>query len=158
MAYVVTDPDAILQRFKMRAPVDVVGLAEQMGLRVWEDDLPGDASGKIVYDPVNGGFANYSIIVQKSDPYVRKRFTVAHEIAHFLRHRSLIGTKLEDDGLYRSGLAEAHEWEANALAAEILMPRNLVRQYREFMPDPAALAKVFRVSEAAMRIRLSALK
>ncbi len=146
----------IIERFQNAAPVDVTGLAEALGLSVWEDEqLPIGVSGKIIRDSELGGAEGYSIVVRASDAYVRRRFTVAHEIAHFILHRDRIGSGLIDDGLYRSGLSSQEEFDANRLAADILMPRKLIAQYvAEYGPDPQSLARFFQVSEAAMRIRL----
>ncbi len=146
----------IIDRFTHTAPVDVTGLAEALGLAVWEDDeLPGGISGKLYKDPENGGTSGYSIAVRASDPFVRRRFTVAHEIAHFVLHRNKVGASLTDDEFYRSNLSSWEEVEANRLAADILIPRKLLVKHIESSgDDPALLASIFKVSEAAMRIRL----
>jgi hypothetical protein len=148
---------SVIARFQGAAPVDVTGLAEALGLSVWESevDLPEGISGKLFRDPYSGGSEGFSIIVRGSDPYVRKRFTVAHEIAHFVLHRDAIGESLADDELYRSGLSTRQEAQANRFAADILMPRRLIVDcIRRFGDDAQTLASVFKVSEAAMRIRL----
>jgi hypothetical protein len=146
----------IIDRFQQSAPVDVTGLAEALGLAVWEDDeFPEGVSGKIFLDSENGGPSGYSIAVRASDPFVRRRFTVAHEIAHFILHKNLIGASLTDDALYRSGLSTWEEVEANRLAADILMPRKLLSHFvRQYGNDPVVLSHFFKVSDAAMRIRL----
>jgi hypothetical protein len=145
----------IVERFQDSAPVDVTGLAEALGLSVWQDDLPEGISGKIFEDRLYGGPSGYSIVVRTSDPYVRRRFTLAHEIAHFVLHQNRIGSSLSDDALYRSGLSTREEVEANSMAADILMPRKLVGEYvAKYGLQPQALAAFFSVSEAAMRIRL----
>ncbi len=148
----------IIERFKKNVPVDVSALAEALGLTVWEDDeLPSDVSGKLCKDIEQGGPSGYSVIIRASDPYVRKRFTLAHEIAHFVLHRKrMIGSSLTDDEYYRSkSLSSWDEVEANRLAADILMPRKiLVEKIKELGEDPVVLARLFEVSEASMRIRL----
>lgn len=148
----------LIDRFQQEAPVNVTGLAEALGLAVWEDeDLPIGVSGKIFRDPDGGGASGYSISVRASDALVRRRFTLAHEIAHFLLHKNRIGDSLTDDALYRSGLSNWEEVEANRLAADILMPRKLIVHYaRTWGYDPETLCNFFKVSAEAMRIRLSA--
>jgi len=148
----------IIDRFKETAPVDVQALAEALGLSVWEDEeLPVGISGKLFQDPENSTPSGYSISVRAHDPYVRKRFTVAHEIAHFVLHRNKVGASLTDNEFYRSNLSSWEEVEANRLAANILIPRKLLVSYINTHGDnPAVLANIFRVSEAAMRIRLGA--
>jgi hypothetical protein len=149
----------VISRFQNEAPVNVTGIAEALGLTVWESDteLPEGVSGKLFKDPFSGGAEGFSIIVRASDPYVRRRFTVAHEIAHFVLHRNQVGDSLADDELYRSGLSTQQEAQANRFAADILMPRSLISRYvSAYGPNPAALAPLFKVSEAAMCIRLGA--
>ena len=147
----------VLKRFRSSAPVDVTALAESLGLQVWEDDtLAANVSGKIFKDSGCASASGFSISVKSSDAYVRRRFTVAHEIGHFLLHRDKIGSSLTDDGLYRSNLSTLEEIEANRLAADILMPGELVRDYvRKYgNENTSLLASIFKVSESAMIIRL----
>jgi hypothetical protein len=152
--------EAILERFQHTAPVDVTALAEALGLAVWEDDdLSEGVSGKLFQDKEAGGPEGYSISVRASDPYVRRRFTVAHEIGHFVLHRNRIGSSLTDDGFYRSNLSSWEEVEANQFAARALMPRELLKQHiQAYGIAPALLSTIFKVSESAMRIRIESLK
>jgi hypothetical protein len=147
----------IIKRFQKSAPVDVGQIAEALGLGLWESsNLSDGVSGKLMRDPANGGKSGYSIIVNSADAHVRKRFTVAHEIAHYILHRDLIGNELVDDSLFRSGLTTSEEAQANRLAADILMPRHLLNEIAPapFDKSPEFLSKRFQVSEQAMRIRL----
>jgi hypothetical protein len=143
----------LIREHQSRPPVDVGNLARALGLNVWESSvLPNSISGKLFRDAVNGGPAGYSVIVRAQDPFVRKRFTIAHEIAHFLLHRDLFKQELIDDALYRSGLTIKEEVEANRVAADILMPWHLLSSVSTYPFDQ--LATMFQVSEQAMRIRL----
>jgi Zn-dependent peptidase ImmA (M78 family) len=146
--------EEVIRRNQISAPVDVTRIAEALGIKVWESALPNGISGKLVRDSCNGGRSGFSIIVHSSEAFVRRRFTVAHEIAHFVLHRNKITNELADDALYRSGLPTREEAQANRLAADILMPRHLIARESSFGSDPAYLAKRFHVSEPAMRIRL----
>lgn len=137
-------------------PVKLAALASSLGVRVVASTLPAGISGEI--RPSNDGACVISI--NRHDSPRRQRFTVAHELAHFLLHRDQIGSGIKDDALYRSGLSDTREAEANRLAAEILMPIGLVHkmlQERGGIPTEdvvAGLAVEFGVSDAAMRIRL----
>jgi hypothetical protein len=145
---------AILSRFQQDAPVQVIGLANALGLNVWELQLPPNISGKIWRDPQNGGTKGYSIGVNAAEAFVRKRFTVAHECAHFILHRDKITDELTEDTLYR-GLDGKEEAQANKFAADILMPYHLIQKFMDSgMTDVDELAAKFQVSGAAMRIRL----
>jgi Zn-dependent peptidase ImmA (M78 family) len=57
--------------------------------------------------------------------------------------------------MYRSGLPHREEVQANALAADILMPRKKLAEKRsELGDDVGKLAEAFWVSKQAMEIRL----
>jgi hypothetical protein len=149
-------PPEVIRSFQDSAPGNVVELARAFGINVWESpSLPDGISGKLFKDEMHGGTQGYSIVVRAEDHIVRKRFTIAHEIGHFLLHRDRFGSQLLDDAFYRSALSTRAEAEANRMAAAILMPTHLVEHYlaRGFK-DPAALAAIFEVSAEAMRIRL----
>jgi Zn-dependent peptidase ImmA (M78 family) len=149
-------PQQIIQHFTESYPVDVIGLAKAFGLEVYERNLDPNVSGMIFRDPAYASNPlAYGIAVNEADPYYRKRFTIAHEIAHFLLHRNKIAHGLKDDRLYRSGMSNQLETQANRLAADILMPRRLIRQLLEQgVTDPAAMASRLQVSMDAMKLRL----
>jgi Zn-dependent peptidase ImmA (M78 family) len=109
-------------------------------------------------DQINGGPAGYSIIVNAGEPYHRQRFTVAHEIAHFVLHRQqvqMLGNGITDDTFYRSTLSNAQEAEANRFAADVLMPYPLIQQLiATGISSVSQLASALQVSESAMKIRL----
>ena len=139
-------------------PIKVLPLARHLGIKVYSAPWPDEISGRIQRDDKRGGESGFAIFVNKNHPEVRRRFTVAHEIAHYVLHERLIGDGVFDDALYRSGLPHKEEVQANALAADILMPRSLVRKMQgEHGDDVTKLAKIFNVSETAMSIRLGVL-
>lgn len=79
-------------------------MAEALGLTVNMDaSLPRNISGRIVRG--GNGRAGYYIKVNGAHSPYRKRFTLAHEIAHHLLHRDQIGDGIEDNALYRSRLS-----------------------------------------------------
>lgn len=148
----------LLRSHQTEAPVAVSKIAEAFGVKAYESSrLPNGISGKLFYDPVNGGSAQYSILVNQNESRVRKRFTIAHEVAHFILHRANVDEMggLSDDTFYRSGLPTLAEAEANRLAAEILMPSHLIARFvAEGILDIEALAERFDVSYQAMLIRI----
>lgn len=147
-------PLGIAGKFLRDAPVDVLAMAHALGLSVdWNASMGPALSGSIKRR--SDGAAGYRIQVNRDHSENRKRFTLAHEIAHFLLHRDLIGDGIEDTALYRSGLSDQTEVEANRLAAQILMPGALVKGvFRAGLKHLAGLSAAFQVSEEAMRIRL----
>lgn len=151
-------PDQIIERFQVRAPVDVEGLASALGVRVWHGTLPSGISGTLFRDQSTGGSNGYSIIVNEKEPRVRQRFTVAHELGHFLLHRAELDKtgKVKDDIFYRSAqMSTRQEAQANRFAANLLMPKRLISYYQQLgTTSPRELARIFAVSEDAMLIQL----
>jgi hypothetical protein len=149
---------ATIEQFQQNYPVKLSALAQALGVPVKASTLPPGISGEIRPDSENAG--GFVIKVNRHDPPNRQRFTVAHELGHFLLHRDQIGTGISDDVLYRSTLSDRREAEANRIAADILMPEPLVEGALKTAEviraeEPIAyLAKRFGVSEAAMKIRL----
>jgi Zn-dependent peptidase ImmA (M78 family) len=105
----------------------------------------------------------YKISVNKNDHSFRKRFTMAHELGHFIYHKGLIGSGIDDDRLYRStsvgnfyndSIKQQHEVEANKFAAAILMPKPKIQQDYDNHKDLNLVAAMWQVSPQALRIRL----
>lgn len=148
-------PSEWIRRYQSNPPINVKKMAEDLGLKVLEfSEMPVDASGKLY--PDSSSPSGWSIGVNARDTFTRKRFTIAHEIAHFLLHRNSIRGAILDDTLYRSTLmSSAQETEANKFAADILMPYGLLEQFVERgVMSVDELAQKFGVSSQAMSIRL----
>jgi len=155
---------SILERYLSECPVKLGALAAELGVSVKVSSLRTGISGQISREPQDNA---YVIRVNRHEARPRQRFTIAHELAHFLLHRQLIDSTpggISDNVLYRSGAPERIEFEANRLAAEIVMPRKLVQRklQEEFggLVTEATIEKLaseFQVSKAAMEIRLSTL-
>jgi hypothetical protein len=150
-------PGQIIAKYQSSSPVDVIAIAQELGLNVWSfSSMPEGISGKIFRDPLNGGFSGFSVGVNAHDTQRRQRFTVAHEIAHFILHKDRLESgDLVEDSLYRSGMGGQEESEANRLAADILMPYPLIQKLASAGDKtPEALADHLAVSLAAIKIRL----
>lgn len=147
-------PMEVVASFLDRAPVLLLDMASALGLAVdMTAALPPDVSGQITR--IRGPREDrYRIEVNGTDPLPRQRFTLAHEIAHFLLHRELLDGALTDDRMYRSRLSGTMERQANRLAAQLLMPGHLARVAWEAARDVPSLARTFDVSGQAMEIRL----
>lgn len=101
-----------------------------------------------------------------NQPITRKRFTMAHEIAHVTLHHSINGLLrrvfLRQDIVIPRDEIEA---EANYFAGYLLMPDQSIKERLKYVPVLGygeqiikALAKTFAVSSDAMRIRLKTFK
>lgn len=146
-----------------------------------EDDLPvkiesivRDQQIDLVYytfdDDISGVLVlndnQTTIGVNQGHPDVRRRFTIAHELGHFVLHKDQ-GKMFMDKILFRkssndySEKQEQLEKEANNFAANILMPEKIVKKLfsesiKDFYDDSSIqnLAERFGVSASAMTYRL----
>lgn len=142
-------------------PVPVEKIAEALGLRIQLEPFEGDISGCTVRQGEKAVVGVNSLHHPN-----RQRFTIAHEIGHFLLHK---GEEIIVDRGFRinfrddeSGKAEnPEEIEANIFAAELLMPRTFLRNDLKDksvdIEDDALmyeLAAKYRVSAQALSYRL----
>ncbi|MDQ1186377.1 ImmA/IrrE family metallo-endopeptidase [Agrobacterium larrymoorei] len=149
--------DAIVKHQK-NIPVKLGELARDLGIEVKVATLNPGISGEIRKDSENN-ISKYKIRINRHEKKERQRFTLAHEIAHFLLHKDKIGDGLTEDILYRSTLSNALEYEANRFAAELIMPDAVLEEMQidfESVDEDAIvdLAERFGVSKDAMRIKL----
>lgn len=157
---IMTEMDMIRSMVKT-APVNIEAVIRQLGLEVETDSkLPENISGQIRRLPEG----NYKISSTAREHSYRQRFTLAHELGHYVLHKSLIGAGVDDNVKYRStevgnfyntAIEQAHERQANSFAASILMPEALVRQEIENgLTDIVKLYNKFKVSKSAMSWRI----
>lgn len=150
--------DPRIRELLAEAPVKLNAIAEHLGIPVYLSTLKPKISGLI--EPDDTAPSRFRIKLNRHEIAERQRFTLAHEIAHYLLHRSLIGAGVVDDTMYRSGLSSRREVEANRLAADLCMPRELIDKHRRELAHLDAdelvseMARRFRVSKPAMQIRL----
>ena len=128
------------------APIPIEKIAEKFGLKVVEFDFPDSIPGVLRIDKGVIG-------VNKNNHKVRRRFTIAHELGHFLlEHSNRKETDIIDEGSDQHILEER---EANSFASQILMPEQVIRKEAEMKTlNIKALATKFDVSEQALTIRL----
>jgi Zn-dependent peptidase ImmA (M78 family) len=150
-------------------PVDLDRVADALGVEISYQDMENkELSGLLSISD-----AGAIIVVNSLHHPNRQRFTIAHEIGHYILHASQ-GTKLFLDATYHRSSVSSEgtdpiEVEANRFAAEILMPIPFLKQAieeekdREMLiastdKDQRDLAKglsaKFGVSPAAISIRL----
>lgn len=102
-------------------------------------------------------FATKRIFVNRADPSNRQVFTIAHEFGHYLLHAALFTSHPDEyKVLLRApigGVKDPLEQEANAFAANLLVPRHFLDRYYE-IASSAELARLFIVSEEVVRYRL----
>ncbi|MBD9612180.1 ImmA/IrrE family metallo-endopeptidase [Pseudomonas sp. PDM02] len=132
------------------SPLDVQELLSVLGIRLISVPMKDDVSG-ILSLADNG--KEWVVKVNALHHPNRQRFTIAHEIAHFSRHRSQ-QVQFEDLNFFRNGDSNPMEVEANRFASELLMPEQIFRdKVRVFSGSIEAIAQYFKVSTLAVRVR-----
>lgn len=153
---------SILAQGRHEVPVDIEWIAKDQGAQIRLEPLEDTVSGVLV---IRDGVA--TIGVNSSHADTRRRFTIAHELGHYLLHKQL--SHVFVDAVYfrdqeSSDGTMLHEIEANAFAAELLMPESILRERFGYHPiadlDEDAIkieAATLRVSMQALTIRLTTL-
>ena len=153
-----------LSKTEQAVPIDVTKVAEHYGLLIREQELEDAVSGMLLVRDKRA-----VIGVNRNHHLNRQRFTVAHEIGHYLMHTDQSQIFIENLSLYRNQLSESgtnvREIEANAFAAELLMPTKVLKKVvggrliDAFYDEPIIrhLASEFGVSTQAMTVKLSKL-
>ncbi len=128
MAPTSVDLPQLIQSSRKDCRVDVVSIAKKLGLEVYSVIMSSGRSGDIRYDRD----ANKAYIeVNRAHPVTRQRFTVAHEISHFIHHQDKLVEKgqLDRNNEFKDAQEIALEHKADKEAAEILMPESIVEEY-----------------------------
>ena len=146
--------------YKDVPPVNVEKICEKLGITVLFEDL-GEMAREHGRDNVYGALIVSpevtAIMVNDTDHYVRQRFTIAHELAHYVLHRD--HDKPDEVFISFRGASSPEERQANRFAADLLMPKDIVRERHadKVLPLLWHLSEEFSVSQEAMRLQLESL-
>ncbi|MBU2015925.1 MAG: ImmA/IrrE family metallo-endopeptidase [Alphaproteobacteria bacterium] len=141
-------------------PIPVDRVAKNLGIVVQHLPLDDELSGMSF---VKDGLS--VIVINAGHHPNRQRFTLAHELGHHILHREYLLNNVHVDKvvLHRNNRSsdgvDNKEIQANAFAAELLMPMSKVRQHKDIdindESEVATVAKLFKVSSSAMAIRIN---
>jgi Zn-dependent peptidase ImmA (M78 family) len=150
----------LLEEHSIKKPaIPVEKLVHGLDIRLINESLPEEISGIL-------DLRNKPIIMINSGHHLnRQRFSIAHEIGHFILHKPQ-GIHVDKQSYFRSAKSsenlEEYEIDANKFAAALLMPEEMISKELEHFTDwldsdldiLAALADKFKVSATAMGYRL----
>jgi Zn-dependent peptidase ImmA (M78 family) len=154
----------------LKMPIRVEKLAENLGLFVDYIPLQDDVSGLLLLENIDGIYKGF-IGINIAHSSVRQRFTIAHEIGHYILHcvqletltEVFIDKKFKRDPTSSEG-TDRKEIQANLFASFLLMPKEILENHIkgfdfDLIDDLilSQLARDFEVSLQAMSIRLSKL-
>lgn len=143
-----------------KPPVDVDFLAEKAGVKLVYEELDDDVSGFLVRKS-----GKVFLAVNSKHHPNRQRFSIAHELGHFFLHLNSSSTVFIDKTVYYRNIDSSsgkyqQEIEANAFAADLLMPKGMLERELENFGEELTdmdiyrLANRFGVSQQAMELRL----
>lgn len=109
-------------------PIPVVAMTKAMNIEIRSEYFEGELSG-VLYRDVERTI----IAINKKHHPTRQRFTIAHELAHFLFHHGrtvfvdkTFAVKINLRNDLSSRAEDLEEIEANRFAAELVMPYDMI--------------------------------
>lgn len=131
-------------------PVDAVQIARDLGIDVFDAQMPGDVSGALIKE--KGKDAR--ILLNRDDSRNRQRFSCAHEVGHFVQRSDDEYDYVDYRDIFSSSGDRPEEVYANTFAACLLMPEAEVRKFHKAKMSEVEMAVRFDVSKDAMHFRL----
>lgn len=130
----------------------IVELANLLGMKVkptlFNDD---NVAGMLKFEN-----NEINIYINEYQSVNRQRFTIAHEIGHYILHRDLVANQ-KTSVFYRkdfNNFKDPIEAQANRFAASILMPQDMVKGLYKLQFDADSIANILKVSTTAMSFRI----
>ena len=155
---------SIINEYSKNTPASLPCLLRDLNIQLVYANLEKNISG--IIEHINN---EYRIIVNENHPLTRQRFTIAHELGHYILHRDLIGDGIYDNKGYRCeypnkynnpNIGRYQETEANKFAVNLLMPMDKINEYKEkynYLDKNSlveTMSDIFQVSKQSMAIRL----
>lgn len=141
----VLDIEQLIEEISHEAPVDAQISIEKIPMENY-------LSGSLSYE--NG---RWIMKVNSKQHINRQRFTLAHELAHYILHKDK-NTEFKDSTFFRGNNMDSLEYMANDYASALLMPDDKVIGYiNDGVRKLDDLASKFEVSVAAMKYKVEKL-
>jgi Zn-dependent peptidase ImmA (M78 family) len=150
------EAEAIWQKLCLTSPpIPILEVTENHGLLVRDANFSAhpkisgilDVKGQIIY-------------INAEESPARKRFTIAHELGHWILHPCIKEENSVHTIYYRRPIdkeTDDLEKEANCFAANLLVPIGFLKKYRDLYPEQE-LAALFAVSQEVIGYRLRLLE
>lgn len=145
----------------VRPPVPIEDIIIDAGLQIQSQPLEINVSGFLIRKD-SGAYVGVNSLHHRN----RQRFTLAHELGHYILHHDSPTVFVDDALIHFRGETtttpnDMYEMEANAFAGALLMPESMLRRdlagrYIDAMDEVAvrSMARRYEVSPQALTIRL----
>ncbi len=132
---------------------DIKAIINAKGIEIkYSKDMPPSESGRL--EKIGD---KWTITVNDNHHPNRQKFTMAHELAHYVLHRDS-SSAFQDTTFFRDEAYTPIEFAANEFASQLLMPEEYVRScINDGTKSIRGLAEAFEVSIDAMKNRIKSL-
>jgi Zn-dependent peptidase ImmA (M78 family) len=139
--------------YRLRAPVDPIAIAQELGIQVAEAELDRDMLGGLVVKPGE----DPEIFMNQLDLLIRRRFTCALELGHYVRSSPAINeySRVDRRGDRSQSEQDPETVYAEEFAACLLLPARDVKVMTELGVDELEMALRFQVSREIVQRRLN---
>ena len=134
-------------------PVDPVKIAKTYDIEVYQGELDNKIAGAIRYYKEKDKF---EILVNKKDPMVKKRFTIAEELGYYILYEEKLKREEIHVNLIDKTINE-EEKEVEYFAGALLVNKTLLENVYNSNSKILELAQLFKVSISSMTLRLNVL-
>ncbi|GEA86917.1 ImmA/IrrE family metallo-endopeptidase [Cellulomonas cellasea] len=142
---------AVLENYWDEAafPVDPVQIARRIGVEVFSAELGNEVSGLLL-----GNEEGAAIYIDQDQPPNRYRFTVAHELGHYVERGSRLDAEIAYiDRRSDDNRGDPDEIYANQFAGELLMPKAVLEELASQNFNDVQIASYMGVSLSALQYR-----
>jgi Zn-dependent peptidase ImmA (M78 family) len=147
----------VFRKYHLRCPVNLYYLSNKVNAEIREIYMPGRFSGFVRKMGMTWWADNkFIIVLNRKQLFLRKRFTIAHEIGHIVLNHRTYAFSSHDIIEYKDKELAWAERQADVFATELLMPKDIFRNayFNRGIKDVNELMKLFGVSKRAVEIRI----
>ncbi len=144
---------ALRATFNFGYRIEPAGIADRLGVGVFESDLDERTLGALFIEPGKDPW----MTVNRKDSFIRRRLTCALELGHYVRQSAKTSEYSRVDLRSVTPDETPDEVYAKEFGACLLMPKTVVEMYAELGLDDLEMAIRFIVSREAIQGRLSRL-
>lgn len=140
---------------RMRLPVNPIIIARNLGIKVLQGKMDRNIAGFILKEASDSA---PTIYLNETNTTDRKRFTLAHELGHYVKNEDGAEIAYVDyrNELSKGGTDQIERW-CKEFAAELLMPKAVIMKCWAQGMKERELRRILDVSKKVMDVRMRSL-